>query len=32
MFLDYCDGGDLRNYLEKKNKKLSEGEAINFFK
>ncbi|KRX06976.1 Protein kinase-like domain [Pseudocohnilembus persalinus] len=32
MILDFCDGGDLRNYLEKKNKKLSEGEAVEFFK
>ena len=33
MFLEYCDGGDLKSYLEKKNNKiLSELEAVTIFR
>jgi serine/threonine-protein kinase ULK/ATG1 len=30
--MDYCNGGNLREYLKKKNKKLSEQEAVTFLR
>jgi len=33
LFLDYCNGGNLRTYLKsKENKKIPEEEAVNFFR
>ena len=33
LFLDYCNGGNLRQYLKgKENKRLPEDEAVEFFK
>jgi len=33
LFLDYCNGGNLRSYYKtKENNKLSEEEAVEFFK
>ena len=33
LFLDYCNGGNLRSYFKTKvDKKLSEEEAVDFFK
>ncbi|EGR29139.1 protein kinase domain protein [Ichthyophthirius multifiliis] len=32
LFLDYCNGGDLRQYITKKKNRLSEEEAVEFFK
>jgi len=33
LFLDYCNGGNLRTYLKgKENKKIPEEEAVSFFR
>ncbi len=32
MFLEYCEDGDLRNYLDKRGGYLSECEAVLFLK
>ncbi|KAL4451137.1 hypothetical protein ABPG74_021459 [Tetrahymena malaccensis] len=32
LFLDYCNGGDLRQYIVKKKNRLAEEEAVEFFK
>jgi serine/threonine-protein kinase ULK/ATG1 len=32
LFLDYCNGGDLRTYLKQKGGRLPESEALEFFR
>ncbi|KRW98127.1 Protein kinase-like domain [Pseudocohnilembus persalinus] len=32
LILDYCNGGDLKSYIQKKGGKLSEQQAVQFFK
>ena len=32
MFLEYCNGGDLKELLKKRGGKLSENEAVTYFR